>query len=84
MQLGFTIIVKEEKEYLLSEKDSKKVIDTAVKIAKIRKDYPAKENDFSFYLQYAIQLLLDTDEIEGVLADSETDEELTSVWKQIE
>lgn len=85
MQLAFNIEVREEKQYLLSEEDSKKVMDTAIKIAKAREDYPAIENTFSFYLVYATQLLLDSGEIEGMLFnDDEAEKELTSVWKQVE
>lgn len=85
MQLAFNIEVRENKEYLLSEEDSKKAMDKAFELVKKKTDYPMNDTSFSFYLLYAIQLLLDSGEIEGILFnDDEVEEELTSVWKQIE
>lgn len=85
MQLAFNIEVREEKEYLLSEEDSKKVMDKAIELAKRKKDYPTSDSTFTFYLMYATQLLLDSGEIEGMLFnDDEAEKELTSVWKQVE
>lgn len=83
MRLAFNIEVREEKEYLLSEEDSKKVMDTAFELAKEKHKENNKEY-FAFYVEYATQLLLDSGEIEGVLFRERTEEELTSVWKQEE
>lgn len=84
MRLAFNIQVREDKEYLLSEEDSKKVMDKAIELAKRKKDYPTYEEYFAFYVEYATQLLLDSGEIEGVLFHESTEEELTSVWEQEE
>lgn len=85
MQLAFNIEVRENKEYLLSEEDSKKVMDTAYELARGRQyDIDDDPNLRSFYVEYATQLLLDSGEIEGVLFHESTEEELTSVWEQIE
>lgn len=84
MQLAFNIEVRENKEYLLSEEDSKKAMDKAFELVKKKTDYPMNDTSFSFYLLYAIQLLLDSGEIEGIFIRSTTEEDLTSVWKQIE
>lgn len=81
MQLAFNIEVREEKEYLLSEEDSKKVMDKAFELAKERHKED-REKYFSLYLEYAVQFLLESGEIEGMLYHTETEEELTSVWEE--
>lgn len=85
MRLAFNIEVRENKEYLLSEEDSKKVMDMAFQLAKERQHIIADNlNYLSFYVEYATQLLLDSGEIEGVLFHENTEEELTSVWEEEE
>lgn len=85
MKLAFNIEVREEKEYLLSEEDSKKVMDMAFQLAKERKhNLEINPNYLSFYIECATQLLLDRGEIEGVLMNTSTEEELTSVWEEEE
>ena len=85
MRLAFNIEVREEKEYLLSEEDSKKVMDIAFQLAKERKyNLDDNPNYLSFYVEWATQLLLDCGKIEGVLFHENTEEELTSVWKEEE
>ena len=48
MQLAFNIEVREEKEYLLTEEDSKKVMDKAIELAKRKKDCPTSDNTLLF------------------------------------
>ena len=83
MKLAFNIEIRENKEYLLSEEDSKKVLDKAFELAKERQHIIADNlNYLSFFVEQATQLLLDIGEIEGVLFHENTEEELTSVWEE--
>ena len=83
MRLAFNIEVREGKEYLLSEEDSKKVMDKAFELVKERQhNLDNNPNYLSFYVECATQLLLDSGEIEGVLFHENTEEELTSVWQE--
>lgn len=83
MRLAFNIETREEKEYLLSEEDSKKVMDKAFEIAK-EKQYNIRddENYLSYFIECATQLLLNNGEIEGVLMHTTVEEELTAVWEE--
>ena len=82
MQLGFNIQVREDKEYLLSEEDSKKVIDKVYELAKKKQcNIDDNPNCLSSFVKCAIQLLLDSGEIEGALSYKNTEEELTCVWE---
>ena len=85
MRLAFNIEVRENKEYLLSEEDSKKVMDMAFQLAKERQHIIADNPGYlSFFVECATQLLLDCGKIEGVLFHENTEEELTSVWEEEE
>ena len=81
MRLAFNIEVREEREYLLNEEDSKKVMDKAFELAKER-HHEDNEDYLSFYVECATQLLLANGEIEGLFVYSRTEEELTSVWEE--
>lgn len=82
MQLGFNIQEREDKEYLLNEKDVKKVMDKAFDLAKEKQcNIDDNPNCLSAFIKCAIQLLLDSGEIEGTLSYDNTEEELTCVWE---